>query len=790
MDLGLPLAGLFLFLLICFIIFGLYVSAVRASEQSQNYREQIPGLRESFGKTRSQLQALKPYYHSPGRAYLYTDIDTRIRAAIEKAEEEIKTGSHKEIKIYQIDTPEASLRDIFDVRGNRQKLATHVQNKKEYQELNDYLTEATRQIANIHAAIQEERNINDDIEKKLKGYLEKFTRREAQLDKARAKLGDREYSRLHTSNTVLLDQIEHTLKSLPITAQEDNINYARAAVFRIGLEQLFELYQLDYDALKIPFPYELDISREQIASTAARIKEKISGIGALAFTHLHLKATELENEIQNTKNAAEIFEKFKTDHSVYESRRREVCGIKLDHLIQLAHEAERDWEIYWGSLNEAPKSWESLLQKTDLPSVRLRHISELVKKICASEFLHIKQSDLSKTIAGLDFLLKDFGDIQKYIDAIREAVEEHQRAEAQTIQKIGNYGSSTIAYENIFSLKDMEKCSPKTEEKIKILEEEYLDLCNRAKVRKKADYPEILKKLSAFEASARVVKAEHDKEIRETRAKIEKHSKQIATLKSQFLALSTRFPTEDRSWEQFTKRFDEIQQEYLNTGDSFQKMTSYEKSVQDVIKGLADEKHKIDSTISRFAKQSEDLKTRVRAEKKQSLDKAQMALNTTWSMPLKHKLDALKDLLEKYDELYNKLDTITTGALAHVPRNLTASREELLGINGEISDQIGLIIDHEQTLNEALNVLGNALDREIENGLSSSRQGEVAQLIEQAKGASSVKVAFDILSREAMEKLGKPSIEVDYKKTNIIGEVRTNTVGDLNKGKERRSNQN
>ncbi len=154
MDLGLPLAGLFLFLLICFIIFGLYVSAVRASEQSQNYREQIPGLRESFGKTRSQLQALKPYYHSPGRAYLYTDIDTRIRAAIEKAEEEIKTGSHKEIKIYQIDTPEASLRDIFDVRGNRQKLATHVQNKKEYQELNDYLTEATRQIANIHAAIQ------------------------------------------------------------------------------------------------------------------------------------------------------------------------------------------------------------------------------------------------------------------------------------------------------------------------------------------------------------------------------------------------------------------------------------------------------------------------------------------------------------------------------------------------------------------------------------------------------------------------------------------------------------
>jgi hypothetical protein len=189
-------------------------------------------------------------------------------------------------------------------------------------------------------------------------------------------------------------------------------------------------------------------------------------------------------------------------------------------------------------------------------------------------------------------------------------------------------------------------------------------------------------------------------------------------------------------------------------------------------------------------KQSEDLKTRVQADKKQSLDKAQMALNTTWSLPLRHKLDALKDLLEKYDELYNKLDTITTGALVHVPRNLTASREELLGINGEISDQIGSIIDHEQTLNEALNVLGNALDRAIDNGLSSSRQGEVAQLIEQAKGASSVKVAFDILSREAMEKLGKPSIEFNYRKPNSIGDVRTNIAGDLNKGKERRSKQN
>ena len=758
MDLGLLLAVLFLFLLICFIIFSLYVSAVRASEQSQNYKEQIPSLSERLGEMGNQLQKLKPYYRSPGRAYLYTDIDHRIRAAIEKAEEEIKMGSGKEIHIYTIDMPAASLRDIFDVRGNRQKLVTHSKNKEEYQKWNEYLTEARKQMANIHAAIEEERNINDHIEKKLKGYLEKFTRREAQLDKARAKLGDREYFRLHTSNSSLRDQIEHTLKSLPITGQEDNINYARAAVFLIGLEQLVKLYELDYDALKTPFHYELDISIEQIAGTAARIKEKISGIGAMTFTHLHLKATELENEIENTKDAAEVFEKFKTDRSVYESRHREVCEIKLDHLIQLAHDAERDWEIYWGSLNESPQQWESLLQKTELPGIRLRHNAEMVKKICASEFLHIKQSDLPKTIAGLEFLIKDFSDVQKYIDAIRNAVDEHKRAESQTVQKLGNYGSSTIAYEHIFSLKDEEKCSPKIEEKIKILEEEYLDLCNRAKVRKKADYPDILKKLSEFEASARAVKAEHDKEIRETRGKIEKYSKQIATLKSQFVSLSTRFPTEDHSWEQFTKRFDEIQEEYLNTGDSFQKMASYEKSVQDEIKWLADEKHKIDSTISRLVKQSEDLKTRVQADKKSALDKAQMVLNTTWSMPLVHKLDALKDLLEKYDELYNKLDTITTGALAHVPRNLTASREELLGINGEISDQIGSIIDHEQTLNEALDVLRSALDRASDHGLSSLRQGEVVQLIEQAQRASSVKVALDILSREAMEKLGGSSI--------------------------------
>jgi hypothetical protein len=256
----------------------------------------------------------------------------------------------------------------------------------------------------------------------------------------------------------------------------------------------------------------------------------------------------------------------------------------------------------------------------------------------------------------------------------------------------------------------------------------------------------ILTDVAAVQKTMKEIRKAVDKDLMQTREQIEKYSGQIAGLENDFLSLYPRFPTENRTWEEITKIFDDIKNEYRVVGQSYKKKGAYETSAVQTIMLLTTIKEEIETDIKKFDKKCDDLTKEIREDRKSSNDEAELIYRTDWRIPLSLEFNSLKDLLGKYDVLSNKADRIRTEPIRGIPESLRKCREEKLELKVKILEKFGSINKLIRELEIALSNLQNRLEREIRNGLSEEKQSQIRKLMEDAKQANSPDAALGILS--------------------------------------------
>jgi hypothetical protein len=767
-------------LMVIILIYGMYGSAISAARRSQEYKVQVERLVVEFHRQDKQLRQLKYLVNSKSREYLYTDIDDRIKSAFNHANEEIRRGLSQNRDIESISSPEFSMKDMFDFQANRNKHHAGRRNREKYEILECHCEKSQDWIEIIQEAVREEQRINSRVERKLKEYKGKIGQREGKLTQAKIKPESEEYKRLHSLLILAQQQAGDSLKILSLPTQETGFYYARGLVMLLGLEQAISLWDLEWDIENIPFNYELDISNRDVKNMKTKVAESIFSMPMTDFDALRLKAVGFEELKKDIAGINSIFDAFKGNRSAFEEKRRKVCESNLGDFAQRAHKAEKEWSEYWDGPFESPARWYPHLQKEGLPSKRLKDMSNAIKRMCTSEILDIKQSELPIAINELSSILGDFDRIKTVIVSLEKAVKEHSLAKSQVEEKIERYGPTEIVYESLNTLKDEKRCSPNIEGKIQSLESQYMHLCDRAKVKKNADYPYILNELKALESLAAVIKKEHEKEIAEKRKRIDELKMHADKLKLKFQNVKKQFPTENLNWDQIATEFDEIRGDFLRALGYYPKMDKFERIANRKIAGLKEEYSRIKSEIQRLASEIKSLKDKIQVDKVESEQKAWSILKTKWRGPLLSKLDEIRVDIRAYDGLLKEAETISEKSLKDMRSAIRSVTNGLYGLNRDISSKIQSATHFEMELSEAKDVLESALRRAVEGGLSDTKQKEVLDFIENAKSpehAPSIPIALDILKRDAMQVLGRPSVEFINRKTEIHGGV--NTQGGL-----------
>jgi hypothetical protein len=256
----------------------------------------------------------------------------------------------------------------------------------------------------------------------------------------------------------------------------------------------------------------------------------------------------------------------------------------------------------------------------------------------------------------------------------------------------------------------------------------------------------ILTDVATLQKTAKEIRKAVDVEIRLTRKRIEEYSLQIEHLENDFLSLSPSFPTENRTWVEITKIFDDIQNVYRVVGESYKKMVAYESSAERTIMLLTTIKEEIETEKRKYDKECDDLTKAIQGDKKSSNDEAELIFRADWRIPLSLQFNSLKDLLGNYDVLSNKADRIRTKPIRDIPESLRKCREEKLELKVKILEKFGSINKLIRELEVALSNLENRLEREIRNGLSEEKQSQIRKLMEDAKQADSPDAALGILS--------------------------------------------
>jgi len=528
-------------------------------------------------------------------------------------------------------------------------------------DLNDKVNELTGLLNNAQeeiAILRNEHIKENDIEAKLKiAYGALFARAQEEVSKiVPAKITD--------TNQIRKDWVSETIQNCIRDAEEnltnpaeDKSNFAAANILIRLANYILDDFQIYNKSFLIPTRFEPDQFNAKLARLEETLQAIVNGSSLKSWRALYEADRLLEVADANLSDTIKSMEIFNKMQKLFLSREELFLANHLESMIKSSEQLQKECIEYWMTPQEGQEYWSLALKGLDLPSTLLENIHRYNQSQVSpltTQGVIIKQSKLPTIISYLNKMILDVRSAQKDIQSLKDLLEIHKNAHKKVLERIDENGITRI---KVQELEAIEKDTSKEVMNKCITQRQSFDkFVQRAKVKRGANYPELLELLDTLEGKCLQIKLEHKDLINKLKAQCASLTKDLKNKYADLDRYRDERPLLEWDWESTMNKVLKITKQYNSANTSYLELATYYSTAYQTIEGTKKDIEAITSSRANYVKQTEAAKQRL-AILASALSEYNKFSQGAWQWAKKKISQELQPINQKYLNLRQRLVT-------------------------------------------------------------------------------------------------------------------------------------